>query len=101
MSTYNRSSISPKPVDGNDVRIGQSRGDVRLSLKALSKLSVCRQVRRQNLQRHNSIRRGVIGPEHLAHPTFTEHLQQPIAAQRRSLHVLTSPRISTLWDSSI
>ena len=77
-------------VDRHDVRIVQTCGGAGLAAEPLLELGVLGEVGEQHLQRHDAVDGGVVGAPHLAHAAAAQQLDQPVAAERRTLlHRLT------------
>ena len=82
-------------VDGDDVRVVQPGGGVRLPAEPLGEAGVLGQVRRKHLDRHDSVGRGVVGAPYFADAAAAQQLHQPVVPKRRPLHLISKQ----LWFS--
>jgi hypothetical protein len=64
--------LNPDFVDGQDVRVIQARGGVRLLLEAPKPVFVLREVTGYELDGHGTAQGGVVGEIHFAHPACAE-----------------------------
>jgi hypothetical protein len=65
-------------VDSGNVRVTESRKDVRLALEARTPVGVARDRVRQELESHVALQLQVSGAIHLAHPARSERCQNLI-----------------------
>ena len=76
----------PDFVDGDDVRMVQRRGGLRLLQEPALAVVVQGRALRQELHRHESVQEQVAGAIHDAHPSFADLLEQLVVADCGSRH---------------
>jgi hypothetical protein len=84
------------------VRFVQAGRGVRLAAEPLLKDRVLREMRRQHLQRDNTVGSGVVGAEHLPHAAFAQQIEQPVAPELFFLHPETAVTTAqTCWRTAV
>src|ERR1700737_2014095 len=58
-----------------------------LPAEPLLKHRIVGEIRGQQLHRDHALRGGVVGPPHLAHAAAAQQLDQPVASERRPVHI--------------
>jgi len=74
-------------IDRHHMRLVELCGGVGLPAEPLLKDRIIGEIRGQHLQCHDPVDRGVICAPDFAHAAATQQLHQPVAAERRPVHL--------------